>query len=46
VEIRQEEDEMIENLQQQLSNLGQIINQTDALDDVQTLDQTYEVNFN
>jgi hypothetical protein len=46
VEIRQEEDEMIENLQQQLSNLEQIINQTDALDDVQTLDQTYEVNFN
>ncbi len=46
MEIRQEEDEMIENLQQQLSNLGQIINQTDALDDVQTLDQTYEVNFN
>ncbi len=46
MEIRQEEDEMIENLQQQLSNLGQIINQTDELDDVQTLDQTYEVNFN
>ncbi len=46
MEIRQEEDEMIENLQQQLSNLEQIINQTDALDDVQTLDQTYEVNFN
>jgi hypothetical protein len=34
---------MIENLQKQLINIEQIIAQTDEIDDVQTLDQTYEV---
>ncbi|CAF4065047.1 unnamed protein product, partial [Rotaria sordida] len=42
VEIRQEQDEIIKNLQQQLIHLEQIINQTNELDDIQTFDQTYE----
>jgi Asp-tRNA(Asn)/Glu-tRNA(Gln) amidotransferase C subunit len=43
VEIRHEQDEMIENLQKQLSNIEQIIDQTNDIDDVETLDRTYEV---
>lgn len=35
---------MVENLEKQLIHLEQIINQTNEIDDVQTLDQTYEVN--
>jgi hypothetical protein len=42
--MRQEQGEMIDNLQKQLINLQHIVNQTNELDDVQTLDQTYEVN--
>ncbi len=43
MEIRHEQDEMIENLQKQLSNIEQIIDQTNDIDDVETLDRTYEV---
>jgi hypothetical protein len=46
VEIRQEQDEMIENLRKQLINLEQILNQTNELDDLQTLDETYDVILN
>jgi hypothetical protein len=42
--MRHEQDEMIDNLQKQLSHLEHIVNQTNELDDVQILDQTYEVN--
>lgn len=44
VEIRQEQDQTLDNLRKQLNNLGELLDQTDRLDDVQTLDQTYEVN--
>lgn len=42
--MRQEQEEMIENLQRQVINLEQAVDQTTELDDLQTLDQTYEVN--
>ncbi|CAF4297005.1 unnamed protein product, partial [Adineta steineri] len=42
VAIRQEQGEMIENLQKQLLNLEHVVNQTNELDNVQVLDQTYE----
>ncbi len=42
--MRHEQDEMIDNLQKQLLHLEHIVNQTNELDDVQILDQTYEVN--
>ena len=43
METRQEQDEMIENLRKQLVNIEQMIDQTNDIDDVKTLDQTYEV---
>ncbi|CAM4803210.1 unnamed protein product [Rotaria magnacalcarata] len=42
VEIRQEQDEIVRNLQQQVMHLEQVINQTNESDDLQTLDQAYE----
>ncbi|CAF3475042.1 unnamed protein product [Rotaria socialis] len=42
VEIRQEQDEIVRNLQQQVMHLEQVINQTTESDDLQTLDQAYE----
>jgi hypothetical protein len=44
VENREEQDEMIKNLQKKLIDLEQIVHQTNEIDDVETLDQTYEVN--
>ena len=41
--MRQQQDEMIDNLQKQLIHLENIVNQTNELDDIQVLDQTYEV---
>lgn len=45
MEIRQEQDQTLDNLRKQLNNLGELLDQTDRLDNVQTLDQTYEVNL-
>jgi len=42
--MRHEQDEVIDNLQKQLLHLEHVVNQTNELDDVQILDQTYEVN--
>lgn len=44
MEVRQEQDEIVKNLQQQVIRLEQIINQTSEIDNVQSLDQAYEVN--
>jgi hypothetical protein len=35
---------MIDNLQKQLIHIEHVVNQTNEVDDVQVLDQTYEVN--
>ena len=43
METRQEQDEMIENLKKRLVNIEQTIDQTNNINDVGTLDQTYEV---
>ncbi|UJR37453.1 hypothetical protein I4U23_030156 [Adineta vaga] len=42
VEMRQEQEETIENLQRQIINLENVVSQTAEIDDLQTLDQTYE----
>lgn len=45
MEIRQEQDEILDKLRKQLHNLGGLIEQTEQLDNVQTLDRTYDVNL-
>jgi hypothetical protein len=42
VELRHEQDEIIANLQEELTHFEQVINQTNEIDDVETLDETYE----
>lgn len=43
MELRQEQDQLIENLQKQVEHVEEIAHQANDFDDVHTLDQTYEV---